>query len=224
MNFLQGIIIYIESVSTKVPLAIFTFFAALTEEVIAPIPSPLVMTLAGSIASSQSKTFLFLLLLALIGAAGKTVGAYIIYLISDKAEDFIVGKMGKFLGVTHNEIEKLGKQLDGSGKDYIFLFLLRFVPIVPTSPISIICGIIKIDLKKYLVTSFTGYYFRNMIYLYLGYVGYGSISQGFDSAESVVKLLLALLIGGVIIYMYFKRSKVDTIGIIKDKFGSKDNH
>jgi len=222
MGFLQGIIVYIESVSTKVPLEIFTFLGALSEEIIAPIPSPLVMTLAGSIASSQNKTFLFLLWLAFIGSVGKTIGAYVIYIITDKAEDFIVGKLGKILGVTHNEIERLGKQFDGTGRDYIFLFLLRFVPIVPTSPISIICGIIKIDLKKYLITSFSGYFLRNMIYLYLGYIGYSSISQGFDSAESIIKLLLALLIGSVIVYLYFRRNKIDAVSVIKNKLGPKN--
>ena len=145
-----------------------------------------------------------------------------IYIISDKAEDFIVGKLGKILGVTHNEIERLGKQFDGTGRDYIFLFLLRFVPIVPTSPISIICGIIKIDLKKYLITSFSGYFLRNMIYLYLGYIGYSSISQGFDSAESIIKLLLALLIGSVIVYLYFRRNKIDAVSVIKNKLGPKN--
>ncbi|EKD96320.1 MAG: hypothetical protein ACD_24C00096G0002 [uncultured bacterium] len=61
-----------------------------------------------------------------------------------------------------------------------------------------------------------------MIYLYLGYVGYGSISHGFDSAESIVKLLLALIVGGGIAYMYLKRSKVDSVGIIKGKINSKN--
>ena len=85
MNFLQGVLVYLENISTKVPLEIFTFFGAMGEEIIAPIPSPLVMTLAGSIASSQNKTFVFLLWLALLGALGKTIGAYVIYVFFNKA-------------------------------------------------------------------------------------------------------------------------------------------
>ena len=142
-------------------------------------------------------------------------------MVSDKAEDFIVGRMGKFLGVTHKEVERIGKHFDGTRKEFIFVFLLRFLPLIPTAPISIICGIIKIDLKKYLIATFSGLYFRNMIYLYLGYVGYGSISHGFNNAESIVQLLLALLVGGVVAYMFFKRNKVDGIGLLKQKLERK---
>ena len=38
--------------ATILPIPLFTVVAAFVEEVIAPVPSPLVMTLAGSLAAS----------------------------------------------------------------------------------------------------------------------------------------------------------------------------
>ena len=61
--------------SEVVPVTWFTFIGAFIEELIAPIPSPIVMTLGGSLAASQGSGWDWLLILDIIGAAGKTVAA-----------------------------------------------------------------------------------------------------------------------------------------------------
>src|SRR5690606_32340582 len=151
------------------PTEIFVAIGAFVEELVAPIPSPLVMTLGGSLAASQGKTLTYLGLLALLGAIGKTVGSWLIYLIADKAEDFVMNKIGKFVGVTHREVEIIGKHLNKGWRDDVILFLLRAVPIMPTAPVSIVCGLIKLNLRTYLTSTFFGTLVRNVFYLYLGY-------------------------------------------------------
>lgn len=221
MSLLQPLLEIVENVSTRVPLEIFTFFGALLEEIIAPIPSPLIMTLAGSIADSQGMPIMYLIVLALIGAFGKTIGALVIYVLSDKAEDIIVNKFGRFLGVSKHEIENIGKHFDGDKKEFFFIVLLRFVPVVPTAPISIISGILKINLKRYLLATFLGLAFRNIIYLYLGYVGHGSLSHGFNSLESIVQVVMAGVLGAAVIYFYSKRKKSNFIEVIKSRLYKK---
>jgi membrane protein DedA with SNARE-associated domain len=95
----------------QVPLEIFAFASSFIEEVLAPIPSPAVMMLTGSIASLQGRPFYNLFILCLLGAVGKLLGAIIVYFIADKVEDIFSWKLAKFFGVTHEDIESFGKRL-----------------------------------------------------------------------------------------------------------------
>lgn len=215
---------YLEALSLLVPVEFFTFIGALIEEIIAPIPSPIIMTLAGSIASSQDKTVVFLLWLALIGAIGKIIGSVVLYVVSDKAEDFILGKFGRFLGITHAEVESWGRHFSKGSTETFLLFLSRAIPIVPTAPISVIAGLLKLNFKKYILASFVGYLIRNIIYLYFGYVGhesYQNVLSGLDSLESLVQIVMVVVLGSVIAWMYYKRSKVDALEVIKAKLNKE---
>lgn len=196
--------------STVLPLPWFTFIGAFVEEVIAPIPSPLVMTLSGSLAGSQEQAVTFLGVLALIGAVGKTIGSYLIYILADKGEDFVTKKFGKFLGISGQEVEQFGKYLNHGVRDDIVLFLMRAIPIMPTAPVSIVCGLIKVNLRTYLVSTFLGTIVRNALYLYLGYTSIGaleSINEGLDSFESVGYVILFVLLAGIVGFMYLQRRK-----------------
>lgn len=191
-----------------VPLEIFVFLGAAIEEILAPIPSPIVMTIAGSLAVAQGKIWTDLVILALIGAVGKTLGCYILYIASDKLEDIVIGKFGKFFGLSHKEIESLGMHFSGGLRDDIIIFLARAIPIVPTAPVSIVCGAIKIRLRTYLVSTFLGTIIRNMFYLYLGYVGlasYEKVIGQFESLEKIATVTLGLaLVGGIAVIWYAK--------------------
>lgn len=208
----------------KLPLELFTFSGAFVEEVIAPIPSPLVLTLAGSVASAQSLPILNLLWLILIGALGKTLGAYLLYVVTDKAEDVVFAKLGKYLGITHEDIEKLGDYFGKGKRNGLILFLMRALPIIPSAPISILCGFIKFNLKSFLTWTFFGSVVRNAFFIYLGYFGLAStdaIVAGFDTSESISQIVIAgiLAIGGI--WMYVKRFKGDNPHEIISKLTGK---
>lgn len=211
INFMQNIFDIFESYATRVPVEPFVLFGSFIEEVIAPIPSPLVMTVSGSIAKAQEQTFLFLILLAILGAVGKTLGAWVLYFLADKSEDIIIGKFGKVLGLTHKEIEGIGKRFNKGWRDNVFLFLARAIPIIPSAPVSVVCGLIKLNLKTYLSATFTGTCVRNMLYLYVGYAGlssYKTVTEGLDSAESIVQIIIGVVIVSIIIWAYYKRRKM----------------
>lgn len=210
------------AMAEKVPVEIFCFFGAMIEEIVAPIPSPLVMTVTGSIAEAQGQTFAYLFWLALIGAIGKTFGSWIVYMVSDKAEDVVIGKWGKFLGVGHKEVESIGKHFSGGWKDDVILFVARALPIMPTAPVSIVCGVIKVNMRTYIVSTFFGTYIRNMIYLYLGFAGlstYQNLLGGLDSLESIVQVLMAGVVLGAVVFAYYRRSKGDFLEQFKRKMG-----
>lgn len=207
---------YLLGFAAAVPVPAFVMIGAFVEEVIAPIPSPIVMTLAGSIAETQGKAIIYLLFLAAAGAVAKTFGSWIVYIIVDKAEDVVMTRFGRILGVSHKEVEGIGKLLNGGSKDDIVLFLLRAIPIVPTAPVSIVGGLIKVRMRTFLNSTFWGYLVRNVLYLYLGYSSVTtleSLNAGLESWESVGYIILFVLIGAGVAWLFLKR------GSLKGKFG-----
>jgi membrane protein DedA with SNARE-associated domain len=129
-QILDPLINLLHQLSGMVPLPVFTFFGAFIEEVLAPIPSPLVMTLAGSMTASLGKAWTYLLFLALVGSIGKTIGSYIIYVISDKGEDLILTRFGKYLGVPHKAVAPSDQNFFTCPKFWIqlsFIFTHTFI-------------------------------------------------------------------------------------------------
>lgn len=210
MAIFDFLLVFLEKWAQVVPLEVFVVFGSFIEEIVAPIPSPLVMILAGTISHVQNQSLIYLIFLALIGALGKTLGAWILYAVSDKLEDLLIGKLGKFIGVTHKEIESIGSKLDGGWKDNVFIFLARAIPIMPSAPISVACGIIKLNIRTYLTSTFLGIFVRNLVYLYFGYLGFKNYKQtieGFDGLESIVQIGLFGALAFAIAWIYFKRKK-----------------
>lgn len=210
MQLIDQIVKIIEPYAEIVPLPIFVTLGAFVEEVVAPIPSPFIMTGAGSIAAGQERTILYLILLALLGSFGKTLGAWVVYYVSDIAEDVITTKFGKLLGVTHREVEAIGKRFGKGWKDDVTLFILRTLPILPSAPISVVCGIIKLNIRTYLVSTFLGITIRNMIFILFGYFGiesYNHIVKGIENTESIMQVIIFLALGALIAWTYWKRRK-----------------
>ncbi|MFZ2522998.1 MAG: VTT domain-containing protein [Minisyncoccia bacterium] len=198
------------SLSNYVPLEIFAPVASVVEEIIAPIPSPAVMIVTGSLAALQEKTIYYLVFLALLGSLGKLLGSLFVYFVSDKVEDYFSGILEKFFGVTHEDIESFGKKLNGGYRDYLVMFLMRALPIIPSSVVSIGGGILKIPLKLFIVSTFLGSIVRDFIYIYFGYSGI-SILGGFlkksESLESWIQLAVLAFVFGLFTWLYLRRRK-----------------
>lgn len=201
---------WIEQAAVQLPVELFAFFGGLVEEVIAPIPSPLVMMAAGSAAAFQGRGYTFLLWLSLIGSVGKLLGSLLIYGCAMKAEDLFLQRFGKFVGVTRAQIDRLSARLNQGWKDVVILTALRALPFMPSSLLSVGCGILKISLRTFILSTFVGNLVRNLLFLYLGFAGkeaYQSLLAGLDSAESVAKVAGVLALAGIIGWIYWRRDK-----------------
>ncbi len=188
------------------PLEVFVFIASIIEEVIAPIPSPTVMILSGSFAQAQEYALLALVPLALIGACGKTLGALLVYGISQKAEYVFVGFFGKFFNVSHADIERLGSKLTGGVRDYVLLTILRALPIMPSVVMSVGGGVLKVPLPTFIISTFLGTIIRDGIYLYAGYAGTQFLINGISKsahAEIFIEIVVALSVLGFVVYKKF---------------------
>ncbi len=166
------------------------------------------MTLAGSVAQSQGYPFAYLFVIAVIAAAGKTLGAIVLYWLADKVEDLVLSRAGKFVGITHKEVEKFGQRFSGERKDFLTLLLIRATPVIPSAPISLICGFVKVDKKQFIVATFFGTIIRDFVYLYFGYTSLEATStalDGISGIESIVTIVMALLSAGFVGWIIYKR-------------------
>ena len=75
---IETLINYLTLLSNRIPVELFVLIGSFVEEVVAPIPSPLVTTITGSLAYSQGYIPVALCLLGLLAAVGKTIGSVII--------------------------------------------------------------------------------------------------------------------------------------------------
>lgn len=196
------------------PLEAFVLIASFIEEVIAPIPSPTVMVISGTVAQVQHYPLSGLFILALIGALGKTIGACVVYFITNKAEHVIMGSFGKFFGVTHEDVENLGKKLGNGFKDYILLTTFRALPFMPSVVVSVGSGLLKVPLKLFITTTFVGTIVRDGFYLYAGYVGAEALAMIINKStniETYIEILVVVAMLGYIGYRVHERKKSSSI-------------
>jgi membrane protein DedA with SNARE-associated domain len=209
---IDGIVQWLEQSAQSVPLPLFVMLGGLVEEIIAPIPSPLVSTLAGSITVTKNLGFPYLLWICALLTFSKTIGAWIFYVIGDKLEDVAIPRLGRYIGVRHDDLERFGARFRGSWKDELTLLGLRSIPVMPSTPISLVCGILKIRLRTFLVATYVGFYIRNLTFLLLGYTGLAaaeSLMSGLDTAETILKIAIVGTGFTVIFWLYWKRRTGD---------------
>ncbi len=193
-----------------IPLESFVFIASFIEEVIAPIPSSGVLLMTGSFAAVQGLTLLELIPITLIAALGKTIGAVIVYYFSDRIGDLMITKFGRFFGVTHESIQEFSSKITGGPRDYLLLTIFRALPILPSSVLSIGCGLLEIPRKLFIITTFIGTLVRDSIFLYIGFKGteiLSALAHQTTSIESMIQTVVILALIFSLGYLYFKRRK-----------------
>jgi membrane protein DedA with SNARE-associated domain len=195
--------------------ALGVFLASLAEEVIAPIPSSVViigssffiMTDPTITLASLGKLFF---VIALPAAFGVTLGSLLFYGITYFAGRPFIERWGKYLGLSWQDIQELDKRFDESYTDEILIFALRVIPITPSIVINAFCGFIRYDIKKYLIITFFGTLLRVFM---LGFIGwqfgniYQNISQQFSAIETWGIILIVMFIIGIIIYLRKRMQK-----------------
>lgn len=209
---LAEIVLFLENILMVYgPLGVFV--ASIIEEVIAPIPSTIVImgtsfiVLKGAVISWGAFFKLFINIV-LPAALGVTIGSLFIYGIAYFAGKPFIERWGKYLGVSWDDIQKTEKKFEKSRSDELILFITRAVPIVPSVAISAFCGFIRFDLKKYAIITFLGTIVRAFI---LGFIGwqFGSIYQ--TAANEIAYLeeisVVVIIIAAVLFFIYKKKIK-----------------
>ena len=218
----ENLILHLKLLSEQIPVGLYVLVGGFMEEVIAPIPSPLIMTTAGSLLRIQSQGIAALFLISFLAAFGKTIGSWIIYVIADKSENLIMLRFGKFLGVTQQDVEKIGKRFNNTWKDDVLLVLLRAIPFIPGAPVAVVCGIIKLNLKRYLRSTLVGTFLRSLLFGFIGYNGlaaYQAVLGRLNTLETAGSILFILLVLAFLVWFYSLRKSSGISTWIKKNFG-----
>jgi len=187
------------------------FIGVMIEQIIVPIPSPLIIMGAGAIlilpGLSIPNAFLHILwIIVLPGSIASTLGSYIGYIISFYGGKALVIRFQRFLGVDWDQIERLEKRFQGR-KETLSIFLSRAIPVFPISLVSIFAGLLRVPIKPFTLYTFLGSIFRCF---FLGFFGwwigstYEKVATRLDSVETIVSILMLMGMGLAFGYLYHK--------------------
>jgi membrane protein DedA with SNARE-associated domain len=190
------------------------FIGVMIEQIIVPIPSPLIIMGAGAILISPGLSIpdAFLRIfwtIVLPGSIASTLGSYIGYMISYYGGKALVLRFQRFLGVDWEEIGNLEKRFQGK-KEAIAIFFSRAIPVFPISLVSIFAGLLRVPLKPFTVYTFLGSIFRCFFLAFIGWwIGatYEKVATRLNSAETFVSILMLIGMVGVLAYLYYKLRK-----------------
>lgn len=187
------------------------FLASVAEEVVAPVPSALVMMTAGFIFISGPVSFASILKLVLFvglpAALGVTLGSLWIYGVAYWGGRASVDRFGKWIGLYWSDVEKMQEHFSKNNKDELGIIGARVLPIVPSVAISAFCGFIRMKFWKYFTLTFVGMFFRAIIMGSIGWqVGnvYHRYAEVFARFE---KILLYMVVFGAVVFLVIFESK-----------------
>ena len=129
------------------------FLAALIETIIPPIPTMAVFPTAGFIASQNGLGIIEVVLLGIVGGLGASIGSTVIYLIALKLGRTALLRYLKKVKVSEKKMDRVEKWFEKYG-DKAVLFG-RMIPVF-REMISIPAGLLKMNIKKFLVYTVLG--------------------------------------------------------------------
>lgn len=137
------------------------FLGCILEQIIVPIPASLIVLTSTFLilkGTSFSLAALGTLMVKIVipASLGITLGSLVYYILAYKLGMPFIERTSKYLGVSVEDVENFGNKVDQSSYDEIFIFLARCFPIIPSIAINLFCGLIRYDLKKYIITTFLG--------------------------------------------------------------------
>ena len=180
------------------------------EEIIVPIPSPIIPMAAGAIII-QAETVLpalieILFIIAIPASIASVLSSYFVYAIAYYGGEPVLKKYGKYLDISWEEAEKLEEKFVGKNDKY-YVALLRAIPIVPLSLISGSAGLFQMNWKKYGIWSFIGMMPRNFFLALIGWYfadNFIQLANQIDTASTAIIVVVISLVAGYIAYRKLK--------------------
>ncbi|MFB6145031.1 MAG: DedA family protein [Candidatus Nanohaloarchaea archaeon] len=180
------------------------------EEVIVPIPSPVIPMAAGfmliNATTIPAALVQVLFMIALPASIASVVSSYFVYGIAYFGGKPVLEKYGRYIDVSWEEVRHLEGYFD-SGKEKYYVAGFRAVPIVPLSLISGSAGLFRMDWKTYGIWSFIGMMPRNFV---LGFIGwyvkddFMALASKIDTVSTAIAVAVAGIIAAWVIYRNVK--------------------
>ncbi len=211
---IEALIIFIREV--LLPLGVWGVLAGgFLEEIVAPVPSSLVMLSAGFffLTMPLSASFIITLIFKLVIpiTIGVVAGSMIYYYLGYVFGRPFIERYGRLLAVGWADVERLDERLKRSGSDEWVLFGLRVFPLIPNIAINLGFGLARYPWRKFLVIITAGTALRALILAIIGsvtgnlYLAYADLIDKFENRILVILIILALVF---IIYRVAKQRKL----------------
>ncbi len=191
------------------------FWGGIIEQIIIPIPSPLITMAGGFLLVAKEQPLLsalgeIFLKITLPYSVAAVLGLGIVYFIAYFGGKPLIEKFSHFIGFSWQDIKHLQKKFKGTWHDDLLVFILRAIPVIPISIISGVAGAIRMPIVDFYLASALGVLVRSFILGFIGWqVGeaYESMAQGLDQISDILTILIAAAIFGFLVWGYKKRSK-----------------
>lgn len=163
------------------------------ENVFPPIPSELIMPLAGYMATQGSLAFMGIVI---AGTIGSVVGALPLYYLGRKIGEervkALADKHGRWLTVSRKDIERAKGWFDRHGG--MAVLICRLVPGV-RSLISIPAGIDRMNIMSFLIYTVIGTGLWTALLAYLGYF----LGRNFRQVSEYLDPISWIVVGGIVV-------------------------
>jgi membrane protein DedA with SNARE-associated domain len=175
------------------------------ENIFPPIPSELIMPLAGFTVAKGEMNFVFAVLAGVLGTVlGALPWYYAGKIVSEERLRALADKYGKWMALSGKDIDKADRWFDRHGNQAVFF--CRLVPGVRTL-ISLPAGISGMPLAPFLLYSTLGTTLWVGLLTYLGFV----LGDNYDLVDEylgpVSKIVLGLLVVAFIAWVVLKKQK-----------------
>lgn len=166
-------------------------------------PAEIVIAVVGALKPNN------LLAISAVAALGETVGAIFTYLVgfyfSNKNLLGFLNGRGKFLKISEESYRKGHRSIRAGGS--IYLFLSRFVPWLRVVTV-IAAGYIKFNILIVSFVAFIGTYIYAYIFAYMG----AKLGDNWSAIKKIIDTFnnatLALILVGILVYLYINRKKI----------------
>ena len=166
------------------------------ESACVPLPSEIIAPFSGYLVFMGKFNLWFV---ALAGGFGSMVGSWIIYEIGKFGGRPLVEKYGKWILVSHHDLDLSDKFFAKYGE--MSTFIGRLLPVVRTF-ISLPAGIAQIPKTRFLIYSFIGSFIWTLLLAYIGM----KLGQNWESLHSRFQkfdvIILGLIIVGAAFWIY----------------------
>jgi membrane protein DedA with SNARE-associated domain len=165
------------------------------ETVVFPIPSEIVMPLAGwELIEKEGRGWYWILLAGVFGAIGSTLGAIGIYYVAKFGGQPFLRKYGKWVLVSRDDLDQADRFFDRYGTWAIFFG--RMVPLV-RSLVSVPAGLVDMPIVQFTMYTFLGSFVWAVGLTYGGYKlgeNYEDIRDWMRPVEYPVAAIVAALV------------------------------
>ena len=165
-----------------------------------PLPSEIIMPLAGwMLIKQQSLSVTYILLAGVYGALGCTLGSIIAYMVGLWGGRTFLEKYGRYVLISHQDLALADRWFAKSGSWAIFIS--RLLPVIRTF-ISLPAGIARMNLFKFLTYTFIGSFIWCAGLAYGGY----QLGEHWEQIRILMRpfdpIIGTLIIALVVFYIY----------------------